>query len=312
VDSLPLPTTLNTGVFVVRSKNNSYLSLFLYYILTSNYFKNFLAKLTAGSTITHLYQKDFVTFSFKIPDIPEQEKIVRTLSDTDELLKHFEYIIKKKKNIKQGMMQELLTGKKRLKGFNEKLEVVTFGDISKIKRGASPRPIEDPKYFGRGRGWVRISDVSKSFKYLEKTRDYLSKLGESQSVTVNEGDVIMSIAATVGRPILVKMEACIHDGFIVFSQLSDDVDPEFLYYILKHIELKLSKSGQQGTQSNINSKLVSKLEFLKPSKKEQETISKILSDMDDEIQELKKQQDKYINLKQGIMQKLLIGEIRIQ
>lgn len=120
---------------------------------------------------------------------------------------------------------------------------VEFKDVSRIKRGASPRPIQDPKYFGNGRGWIRISDVSKSHKYLEKTKDYLSKLGESESVAVNEGDVIMSIAATVGRPIIIRMKACIHDGFILFSELSDDINNEFLYYLLKHLETSFSNMG---------------------------------------------------------------------
>jgi len=154
----------------------------------------------------------------------------------------------------------------------EDWEYVNFGKVSRIKRGASPRPIEDPKYFGNGRGWIRISDVSKSSKYLEKTKDYLSELGESKSVPVNEGDIIMSIAASVGKPIIVKMKACIHDGFITFSNLSDDLDREFLYYLLTKIITKFSGRGQHGTQSNINSQIVSKTKFAMPPLKEQQTF----------------------------------------
>jgi type I restriction enzyme, S subunit len=291
--------------------NESFDPEYLYYNLDSRY-KELRKISTGGEGRGGLNLTLIRNISIPLPPtVKEQLIIKKILQDLDHLLNSLDSLIQKKKNIKQGAMQELLTGKRRLEGFSGEWKTVTFGDISKIKRGASPRPIDDPKYFGQGRGWIRISDVSKSFKYLEKTEDYLSKLGESKSVIVDKGDVIMSIAATVGRPIIVKMEACIHDGFIVFSKLTNDINPEFLYYVLKYYEPKLSKTGQQGTQSNVNSKLVSEMKFLKPSMNEQDVISKIFSDMDLEIQELENQLEKYTNLKQAMMQKLLTGEIRL-
>ena len=301
---------INQSIGVILP-NNSFDPEYLYYNLDSRYKE--LRKISTGGegrgglNLT-IIQNILILLP---PTVKEQSIIKKILQDLDHLSDSFESLIQKKKNIKQWTMQELLTGKRRLKGFSEEWETVSFGDIARIKRGASPRPIEDPKYFGRGRGWIRISDISKSFKFLEKTKDYLSELGESKSVIVDKGDVIMSIAATVGKPIIVNMEACIHDGFIVFSNLSDDMSSEFLYYILKYFEVKLSKTGQQGTQSNINSKLVSEIKFLKPLKNEQLAISQILSDMDSEIERLEKQLEKYTNLKQAMMQKLLTGEIRI-
>lgn len=161
----------------------------------------------------------------------------------------------------QYKIVKLTAGKYRIP---EEWEVVKFGDISKIKRGASPRPIGDSQYFGKGRGWIRISDVTQSYKYLTKTKDYLSSIGESKSVAVNEGDLIMSIAATIGKPIILKMKACIHDGFVAFTNLSASVDTEFLYYLLKFMESKFANIGQHGTQSNINVELVSLATFPKP------------------------------------------------
>ena len=182
---------------------------------------------------------------------------------------------------------------------------VTFGDISGIKRGASPRPIADKKYFGKGRAWVRISDVTKSKKYLMKTEDYLSELGESKSVPVNPGDLIMSIAATVGRPIILKIEACIHDGFVAFSNISKSTNVEFLYYLLLKMENYFNSIGQHGTQKNINSEIVSKTKFLLPPLKEQQQIASILSNVDNLITSTQKVIDRTKSLNQGLMQKLL-------
>ncbi len=115
VDHLPGPATLNSGVFVIRPKNEAYDPHFFYYILTSRIFDEFLNKLAAGSTISHLYQKDFVTFSFLAPaTIREQSAIASVLSDMDAELASLESRLAKARAIKQGMMQELLTGRIRL------------------------------------------------------------------------------------------------------------------------------------------------------------------------------------------------------
>ncbi len=114
VDSLSFPATLNSGVFVIRPRNDSFDSLFLFYILMSRFFDEFLSKITAGSTITHLYQKDFVTFDFYAPDLDEQKEISKILFDMDEDIKAHEDKLKKVKALKEGMMQELLTGRTRL------------------------------------------------------------------------------------------------------------------------------------------------------------------------------------------------------
>ena len=115
IDHLPKPATLNSGVFVIRPKENSFQPKFLYYLLRSHIFDSFLAKLSAGSTISHLYQKDFVGFSFFIPPTEgEQDDISATLMDMDHEIHILDMKLAKARHIKQGMMQDLLTGRIRL------------------------------------------------------------------------------------------------------------------------------------------------------------------------------------------------------
>lgn len=114
VTALSRPATLNSGVFVVRPKNNNLMQRFLFYVLTSRVFDDFINRITAGSTITHLYQKDFVNFEFSAPCIEEQTAIATILSDMDAEIQALEQRLGKTRQIKQGMMQELLTGKTRL------------------------------------------------------------------------------------------------------------------------------------------------------------------------------------------------------
>ena len=114
VDKLPELATLNSGVFVIRPLNNSYYPLYFYYVLRSKIFGDFLNKLQAGSTINHLYQKDFIHFSFVAPQIEEQKAIAKILFDMDREIESLEKQLEKAKLVKIGMMQELLTGKTRL------------------------------------------------------------------------------------------------------------------------------------------------------------------------------------------------------
>jgi type I restriction enzyme S subunit len=121
-------------------------------------------------------------------------------------------------------------------------ELKTLGELSKVKRGASPRPINDPKWWGGDIGWVRISDLTASTKFLNKTKDKLSNEGVQKSVRIKKGEVILSICATIGRPIIVNTEVCIHDGFVWFDKLSEKVDREYFYYFLSKKEKELSAS----------------------------------------------------------------------
>jgi type I restriction enzyme S subunit len=115
VNSVPRPATLNSGVFVVRPIDGSFHPELLYYILLSEHFKLFLSKLSAGSTINHLYQKDFVTFEYWLPNnIDEQKEIANVLSIIDSEIIVLETKLQKVILQKQGMMQKLLTGKIRL------------------------------------------------------------------------------------------------------------------------------------------------------------------------------------------------------
>jgi len=124
-------------------------------------------------------------------------------------------------------------------------------------------------------GWVRISDVTKSGMYLQETMQHLSALGVQHSRPVGRGSLIMSICATVGRPIITEIDVCIHDGFVVFDDLQ--VEQLFTYYVLKGIEPNWSKHGQTGSQMNLNTGLISRTEVsIPPTADEQTAIAAAL------------------------------------
>ncbi|MBN3573785.1 restriction endonuclease subunit S [Vibrio neptunius] len=184
-------------------------------------------------------------------------------------------------------------------------QLKTVGELSDVRRGASPRPIKDPKWWGGNVGWVRISDVTSSSKYLKKTTQYLSDEGVSKSVKINRGEVVLSICATIGRPIIIDVDACVHDGFVWFSRLAEFIDREYWYYFLSSKEEFLASQRQSGTQGNLNTSIVSDLLCLLPPHPEQKKIAAILSSVDEVIEKTQAQIDKLKALKTGMMQELL-------
>jgi len=267
----------------------------------------------SGNAITRLTLEKIRKLRFPVPpNLAEQQAIAEALSDADALIEALEQLLAKKRQIKQGAMQELLTGQKRLPGFAGEWEVKRLGELAIIQRGASPRPIDSPVWFDENSavGWVRISDVTQAGMYLTETTQRLSAQGIHNSRPVANGSLIMSICATVGKPVITKIDTCIHDGFVVFDRLN--ADQMFLYYTLSCIEGDWSRHGQTGSQMNLNTALINSTEVpVPPTVEEQTAIATLLSDMDAELATLEDKLAKARDLKQGMMQELLTGRIRL-
>lgn len=144
-----------------------------------------------------------------------------------------------------------------------------------VKRGASPRPIDDPIYFADDGeyAWVRIADVTSSEKYLTKTTQRLSQLGRSKSVALEPGEIFLSIAATVGKPIITRIKCCIHDGFVYFPGLRQN--REYLYYLFASGQ-PYQGLGKLGTQLNLNTDTVGDIRIPLPLPDEQRAIAAFL------------------------------------
>jgi type I restriction enzyme S subunit len=154
-------------------------------------------------------------------------------------------------------------------------EVKKVKRLCVVRRGASPRPIEDPVYFDdEGEyAWVRIADVTASERYLERTTQRLSPLGKSKSVPLEPGELFVSIAATVGKPVITKIKCCIHDGFVYFVGLHENRD--FLFYVFSCGE-PYKGLGKLGTQLNLNTDTIGDIYLPRPSGAEQEEIVQFL------------------------------------
>ena len=157
----------------------------------------------------------------------------------------------------------------------EHWELRRIKSLSIVNRGASPRPIGDAKYFDDDGeyAWVRIADVTASNRYLEKTTQRLSRLGQSLSVALQPRALFLSIAGSVGKPIITNIPCCIHDGFVYFPHFRGNV--EFLFYIFS-CRAPFEKLGKFGTQLNLNTDTVGNICLGWPPEIEQTAIARFL------------------------------------
>ena len=298
---------------------------YLFAVLKSTRSLDVYAKITQG-TVNRRGGISFRTLSALLlhhPPLPEQRKIAAILSSVDDAIEKTQAVIDQVQVVKRGLMQELFT--RGLPGRHKRFKQTEIGKIPKewrllrlsevadIRRGASPRPIRDQKWFSDdGPGWVRIADVTRADRFLRSTDQILSELGKSKSVPVGPGDLIMSICGTIGKPVILGIHACIHDGFVVFKNIQTQVRRDFLYYQLQAAERHFVGRGQPGTQKNLNTTIVGRTLIPLPSADEQDGIAQILWAIDDSIATNKRLLEEQLRrTKECLTSVLLTGEIRV-
>lgn len=173
-----------------------------------------------------------------------------------------------------------------------KLSRIKF--LSRVLRGASPRPIDDPVYFDpKGKfSWVRISDVTTSNHYLYNAGEKLSELGASKSVKIEPNNLFISICATVGKPCISKINCCIHDGFVYFPNL-EKTFTEYLYWIF-FSGTCYQGLGNWGTQLNLNTNIIGNIHIAYPSENKRKIITNYINICCDRIDTLIKKEQQVI------------------
>lgn len=264
-----------------------------------------------GSSQLNLSKGDILAFPVVYPNLEtEQSAISMTISDAEVLIEKLERLVEKKKNIKQGAMQELLTGKRRLTGFGGKWEVKRLGDVAEMSSGGTPSS-GNPLYYGGKIPWVVIADMTRITKYLFETEKKITTQGlENSSAKIfPSGTLLFAMYASIGKCAIAKVDVTCNQAILGIK--TKNIDTEFLYYYLSFNEQTFLQMGQSGTQNNLNKEIVENLKIPYPQIPEQKAISAVLSDMDVEIEKLESQLTKYQNIKQGMMQTLLTGKIRL-
>ena len=293
---------------VDQKRFNTY---FIYKYINFPLFRAQAENASTGTTRKRISLAELKNLTILCPKISEQRLIARVLSDTDELINALDKLIAKKRDIKKAVMQELLTGKTRLPGFSGEWEVKKLGDIAEMASGGTPLT-SNPNYYNGDIPWVSISDMTKGGKHIFATDKYITQLGFNNSACkiFPIGTVLYAMYASLGECSIAGIPLCSSQA-ILGIRVKENLDNEFLYYYLNYIKNTVKGYGQQGTQPNLNKEIVQNFQIKLPFIDEQRSIAQVLSDMDREITALEQRRDKTKALKQGMMQVLLTGRIRL-
>lgn len=305
---------VNNHAHVMKPNDSFDITYLTAYLESLNY-----SLLNSGTAQPKLNKQACLKIKVAKPSKTEQTAIATALSDTDALIRSLEKLIAKKRNIKQGAMQELLTGKRRLPGFTGKWEVKRLAEIGETYGGLSGKSKSD--FVGGKYPYIPFMNIMKNPVIDLHYFDHVNiRSGEKQNEAL-KGDLFFNGSSEtpeeVGMcsvlqadiPSLYLNSFCF--GFRLRKELN--ADGLFLtYYFRSPIGRHFLFSSAQGaTRYNLSKNNFLKLEIPYPQPVEQTAIATILSDMDSEIATLEQKLDKYRMLKQGMMQELLTGKTRL-
>lgn len=263
---------------------------FYFFLYFRSNFYNRIMQMTAKSSVDSVRMEMIADMQIPVPIKSEQTAIATVLSDTDALIENLDKLIAKKKAIKQGTMQQLLTGKKRLQGFSGKWEKKKLGEILKIKHGKSQKDIEI---------------VNGIYPILATG----GEIGRTNSFLCDKPSAMIGRKGTIDKPQYSDSPFWTVDT-LFYTDIFNHVSPKYIFYLFNRIDW-YSYNEASGVPS-LNANTIENIEALfPPSEQEQTAIATVLSDMDSEIDHFEKKREKYTMIKQGMMQQLLTGKIRL-
>ncbi|MCQ2897535.1 restriction endonuclease subunit S [Helicobacter pylori] len=304
---------------VVATTNQGFQSLiplekinneFLYYLMLT--LKNKLLKLASGSTFLEVSPNKIKNLLIPLPPLNEQIAIANILSGLDRYLYSLDALILKKESVKKALSFELLSQRKRLKGFNQNWQRVRLGTY-KYRRGSFPQPYGNPQWYSdNGMPFVQVYDVGENFKLTQKTKQKISKIAQPMSVFVPKNSVIITLQGTIGRVALTQYDCYCDRTILIFDNNTlNDVNK---YFFVLSLFTKFEEEKRKADGSiikTITKQTLKDFEILLPSLNEQITIANILSDLDSEITSLKNKKRQFENIKKALNHDLMSAKIRV-
>ncbi|EHB8449418.1 TPA: restriction endonuclease subunit S [Escherichia coli] len=276
--------------------------------------KKFAASSRKDPNIT---RDDVCGFPVLLPPLAEQKKIAKILSTWDNAISVTEKLLANSQQQKKALMQQLLTGKKRLLDengvrFSGEWKRVKLGAIADMNSGGTPKSTVE-EYYGGNIPWVSISDMTSNGKWIATTEKYLTELGlnSSSARIYPKNSVLYAMYASIGECSIAAVNLTSSQA-ILGIRPKDCLNYEFLYFYLTSLKEKIKLQGQQGTQSNLNAGMVKEFELDLPSIREQQKIAAVLSVADAEISTLEKKLACLRDEKKALMQQLLTGKRRVK
>lgn len=303
----------------IRSTTDTLNSMFLGYYFKSESVKAEIRNIAVGQTMASLNTKLLNSFEINLPPLPEQCAIASALSGTDQYIVTLEKLIAKKRAIKQGAMQELLTGKRRLPGFEGEWGALNLAANSTLKARIGWQGLTTAEYLNEGYAYLITGTDFSNGKIVWNGCHYVdkSRFDQDTNIQVGNGDILITKDGTIGKVAIVNgmtKKTTLNSGVFVVRPKKEVYNRTYMYYILSSqiFDEFLAKLAAGSTINHLYQKDFVNFEFKAPVNiPEQAVIGTILSDMDAEIVKLAEKLNKVQHIKQGMMSELLTGRIRL-
>ena len=317
---LKIDGCIHDGWLVIQNYQSAFDKEYLYYSLGSEFTIQQYISMAAGSSVQNLNKDKVSAVIIAKPPIQEQVAIAEALSNIDSLIFSLQKLIEKKKAIKRGTVQELLTGKKRLPGFNEEWEELNFAESAKLKARIGWQGLTTSEYLQSGYAYLITGTDFHNGRIKWNTCHFVDEKRYKQDVNIQikKHDILLTKDGTIGKVAYISdipKPATLNSGvFVIRPAKEKTFDPNFVYHILNSFIFDnfLAKLSAGSTINHLYQKDFVDFKFKAPAELvEQQAIAQVLSDMDSEIEKLEKKLAKYQQIKQGMMQELLTGRIRL-
>ncbi|MBC7504051.1 restriction endonuclease subunit S [Candidatus Gracilibacteria bacterium] len=275
-----------------RPKNNELFGPYEKYCFSTQSVRKDIISSSTYTTRALTNGRSLSKVRISLPSKPEQFAIAQVLSDTDALIVSLEALIAKKKAIKHGTMQELLTGKRRLPGFSGEWEDTLFSKACEIKRGQ----MITSSIKKAGKIPVIAGGKMPAYYHNESNRN-------GKTITISASGANAGYIGFYNTPIFASDCSTISE--------SNSYSIKFIYYFLLLMQNRIYLMQTGGAQPHIHPKDLNPIKLSLPCSNEQSAIAQVLSDIDSEISDLENKRDKYKHIKQGMMSELLTGNIRL-
>ncbi|WQX82375.1 restriction endonuclease subunit S [Helicobacter pylori] len=324
-DDILMTRTGNTGMVITNIEgvfHNNFFKInfdrtlinkdFLVYFLSLEQTQKTILRKAGTSTIPDLNHNDFYSLLIPLPPLNEQIAIANILSDLDHYLYSLDALILKKESVKKALSFELLSQRKRLKGFNQAWQKVRLGTY-KYRRGSFPQPYGNPQWYSdNGMPFVQVYDVGENFKLIQKTKQKISKIAQPMSVFVPKNSVIITLQGTIGRVALTQYDCYCDRTILIFDNNTlNDVNK---YFFVLSLFTKFEEEKRKADGSiikTITKQTLKDFEILLPPLNEQIAIANILSALDSEIISLKNKKRQFENIKKALNHDLMSAKIRV-
>lgn len=302
----------------VMSQFKDVLGKYFYYWFSKNFFAE-VAKYTAKSSVDSVRKQMIAGMVLLLPSAEEQQKIVGILSDIDTLITNLQKLIQKKKDIRQGTMQMLVTGKKRLDGFSGDWVKINLAKNSRLKARIGWQGLTTAEYLDEGYSYLITGTDFKDGRINWNGCHYVNydRYVQDPNIQVSNGDLLLTKDGTIGKVAYISdlnRPATLNSGVFVVKPITDAYTAHFMFYVLKSSVFKdfLQQLSAGSTINHLYQKDLVKFDlYVPPTTEEQEAITGILFDMDLDIYKLEEELSKYQKIKQGMMEELLTGKVRL-